>query len=194
MTAKRVVLTFVSGSFATGFELILRLKSLEATTPIDMQVVGQLPPAPAMTDVLGQWRTSYAQLARLHSRIVFKEAQVTNISYQDLGDELEQRFNAWLTSDDLGWQILRDCLQRNLSPTDTIEVIIETSDLQVRQLPWHTWSLFADHYANSEVSLSSAAYQQKAKSRGQRNKIKILAILGNSENIEQFCVNYRRLM
>jgi CHASE2 domain-containing sensor protein len=183
MTAKRVVLTFVSGDFETGFDVLLRLKSAETLNRSDIQMIGQLPAAPELRQTLEHWRSSYAQLAQLQSRIVFQDPQVTNISYQNLGVELEQQFNEWLNSDLRDWQNIRDRIQRHLDPTEAIEVIIETSDLQIRQLPWHTWELFAEHYSNSEIALSASMYQMRSQPRLRTHQVKILAVLGNSKNI-----------
>jgi CHASE2 domain-containing sensor protein len=183
MQAKRAILTFVAGGFETGFEVLLRLKS-STSSQSDVQVVGQLPAAPNLPQTLQHWRQSYAQLTQLQSRIIFKETQITNVSYQNLGFELEQQFNAWLKSDQSEWQNIRDSLQRYLHPLDEIEVIIETSDLQIRQLPWHKWHLLENYYPNSEVSLSAPLYQMRSKRRSRTHQVKILAILGNGTNID----------
>jgi hypothetical protein len=54
----------------------------------------------------------------------------------------------------------------------------------LRHLPWHRWSFFAD-YPKAEMALSQPEYQYQALSAPQTSqKVRILAVLGNSSGID----------
>lgn len=182
---KRVILTLMEGSFEQGFRAILRISSNSTPAEGAIQLLGKLPPALNVLDAFKSWQLAYHQLVMPHCRIKAKRAQVTNISCLQLGSDLVECLNEWLNSGFREWQNIRDGLQRHLSDTDEIEVIIQTSDRILRQLPWHLWDLF-EHYPLAEVVLSAPEYQppKKWSAKNANGKVRILAILGNSQGID----------
>ena len=183
--SKRVILTLMPGSFEQGFPVILRIKSDSGTADREIQVVGQMPPAPNILQLFKQWQSAYRQIVMPHSRIEPLPNQVINVSCHQLGFELSQGINEWLNSGFSSWQKIRDRLQQHLDETDEILVIIETDDMRLRQLPWHLWDLFSKHYVRAEVVLSVPEYQSlKDTTAPFTNKVRILAVLGNSADID----------
>lgn len=182
---KRVILTLMEGNFEQGFPVILRINEDGAVAETGTQVSGKLPPAPNILESLKNWQSIYRQIVMQHSRITPKLAQVTNVSYSQLGDELTKCLNDWLNSGVKDWQKIRDGLQRSLSDTDEIQFIIQTNDKRLQQLPWNLWNFF-ENYPKAEFALSSSEYQPPKKSLTQSSnkKIRILAILGNSQGID----------
>ena len=181
---KRVILTLMPGSFDQGFPVILRIREDSATGDPEIQVVGQLPPAPNILELFQQWQSVYRQMGRLSYRLTPKSGQVTNFSCRQLSLDLAKSLNNWLNSGSSEWQKIRDRLQQNLSETNEIQVIIETDDLRLRQLPWHLWDLFSEHYTRAEIALSAPEYRPpKGKTAHRTDKVRILAILGNSTGI-----------
>ncbi len=185
---KKVILTLIQGSFEQGFPVILRIESGSATAEHEqfIQVVGKLPPAPQILELLQQWQSAYRQIVMLHSsRIKPKLSQVTNVSCRQLGSKLSENLNIWLNSGSSEWQKIRDQLQHHLSETDEIMFIIETAELRLRQLPWHLWDLFSKYYTKAEVALSAPEYQAVRSTRALlTDKVRILAILGDSTGID----------
>jgi hypothetical protein len=180
--AKRVILTLMEGDFEQGFPVILRIQEDGATAETVIQ--GQLPPALDILELFNNWQSAYRQLVMPHSRIKPKPAQVTNFSSRQLGLELETRLNDWLNSGSREWQKIRDGLQRNLRETEEIQVIIQTEDVQLRRLPLHLWDLFYNHYTKAEIALSAPEYRPQASTVPVSNKVRILAILGDSTGID----------
>ena len=113
----RVILTLMPGSFEQGFPVILRIEK-------DEQVIGHLPPAPHLLQLLERWQLDYRQMVLPSSRIKLKPVQVTNISYDRMGDRVARSFNDWLNSGVEKWQKIRDRLQQRLSKTDEILSLI----------------------------------------------------------------------
>jgi hypothetical protein len=182
---KRVILTLMEGSFEQGFPAILRISSDGANAEAAIQIAGKLPSAPNILEAFKNWQLAYRQLVMPHCRIKAKRAQVTNISCFELGSDLVECLNDWLNSGSREWQKIRDGLHRHLSDTDEIEVIIETNDKRLRQLPWHLWDLF-EHYPLAEVALSAPEYQlpKKLLAKNSNSKVRILAIFGNNQGID----------
>lgn len=180
--AKRVILTLMEGSFEQGFPVILRIK--EDSAPAETEIQGKLPPAPDVLEAFNKWQLVYRQLVMPNSRIKPKQAQVTNFSCPKLGDELEKRLNNWLNSGIRDWQKIRDGLQRNLVETEEIRVILQTEDIRLRRLPWHSWDLFSNHYTKAEIALSAPEYKPQGSTASRNNKVRILAILGDSTGID----------
>ncbi len=182
---KRVILTLMEGSFEQGYPAILRIDEEGTLAQTEIQILGKLPSAPEVLERFKNWQLAYRQLMMPHCRIKAKPAQVTNISCRQLGSELVECLSDWLNSASREWQKIRDGLQRNLSDTDEIEVIIQTNDKRLRQLPWHLWNFF-EHYPKAEVALSAPEYHRPKKSltKNSNGKVRILAILGNSQGID----------
>ena len=180
---KKVILTLIQGSFEQGFPVILRIESGSATAEQSIQVVGKLPPAPQILELLQQWQSAYRQIVMLHSsRIKPKLSQVTNVSCRQLGSNLSENLNIWLNSGSSEWQKIREQLQHHLSETDEIMFIIETAELRLRQLPWHLWDLFSNNFTKAEIILSAPQYQLPPPPNSTK-KVRILAIFGDTTGI-----------
>ncbi|HAA28937.1 MAG TPA: transmembrane sensor domain-containing protein, partial [Cyanobacteria bacterium UBA8553] len=111
--------------------------------------------------------------------------KVTNVSSTQLGTDLVDSLNDWLNSPSKDWKKIRDGLQRNLNTTDEIEILIETNNLELWQLPWHKWDLF-DCYPKAEVALSNLEYERPKKLgiNNANDLVRILAIFGDSKGID----------
>jgi CHASE2 domain-containing sensor protein len=181
---KKVILT-LAGSYEQGMSANLRiLEESVSSLRETLRVVGQLPPAGNLSELFSRWQVSYRRQISAPLRMKFINAQVTQVSCEELSTELCFEFNKWLNSKHEKWQKIRDRLQQNLSKTDEIVLIIETEDRQVQQLPWHLWKLITDDYPQAEVALSTPDYQLPTVTSSATNKVKILAVLGNAEGID----------
>ncbi len=181
---KRVILTLIEGSFEQGFSVILRIKKDSAS---ENQVKGRLPPAPNLLQAFNNWQSAYNQWQSTYRIKPIPGA--TNFSCRELaslGSQLADTLNNWLNSDFGEWKKIRDELQCSLSEPDEIQVIIQTDDMQLRQLPWHLWDLFSERYTKAEIALSAPQYRPPPPPNP-TNKVRILAILGDSTgiNVEQ---------
>jgi DNA polymerase III delta prime subunit len=184
---KRVILTLIEGSFKQGFPVILRIKEDSASHDVENQVIGRLPPAPNLLQAFNNWQSAYNQWQSTYRIKPIPGA--TNFSCRELaslGSQLADTLNNWLNSDFREWKKIRERLQRSLSETDEIQFIIETEDMQLRQLPWHLWDFFSEHYTKAEIALSAPEYEPPPLPNP-TNKVRILAILGDSTgiNVEQ---------
>ena len=182
---KRALLTLLEGSFEQGFPTILQISSAKSGTNIETQATGRLPPAPDLWVTWQNWQRAYRQTVRPQSRIKAKSGQITNISCYQLGLELRDSLNNWLNQGTYSWQTIRDCLQRNLHQDDEIEILIQTNNQQLQQLPWHLWNFF-DHYLHAEIALSTSECHKSPQFSTSKtnNQVRILAILGDRQGID----------
>lgn len=183
---KLVVLSLGNGDLLNGFPAITA-QLWEAGDPHPMKFTGSLPAAPTLPQLYRDWQLLYSALyQRLRPRLEIETSDVTNVSqveFSDLCQRLSTTINAWLNSEP--FRNIDQHLRTKLDPSEEIRVIIETNDNLLRRLPWHLWNFF-EHYQRAEVALSTLDYQRLKKlSRNEiTNKIRILGIFGNSQEID----------
>lgn len=187
-----VVLSLGQGTLYDGFPVVTAQIG-EADNPYHMKFTASLPPAPEIAELYRKWRSLYsAYYQRLTLRqevdvdndFEIEEAFVTHVSEVDLNDlcqQLSHRINAWLNIPE--FRRIDQQLRTQLKPSEEIRLLIETNDNLLRRLPWHLWNLFED-YPNAEVALSASEYQQTRSSVNYTDKVRILAIFGNSQGID----------
>ena len=186
MTEKIVIIDLGKGSLTAGFPLVTaRLSDLENPRPI--KITGCLPAAPELITFYQRWRFIYQELYHtlaIPSRIELEQEDITHVSEVELDEICTQyiyQFNQWLNFAE--FRTIDQQLRSALQPTDEIQIILETSDFQVRHLPWQLWHFFHD-YPRAELALSQPQYTRKTSVSVPGSKIRILAILGNKTGID----------
>lgn len=181
-TCDRVIsLEFDKGNFDRGFEVTARILLDHHRHQIILKY--KLPPQTEILQLYNNWQKMYQAQKYRNSRIKSEKNQVTNVSIQDITNaatKLEQLFKNWINLNDMS--ILKSKLCQQLQPTDEVRVIIQTEDVRLRRLPWHLWDFF-EVCSQAEVGLSILEGDRVTKLVRPRNRVRILAILGNSEGI-----------
>ncbi|ACB51408.1 hypothetical protein cce_2058 [Crocosphaera subtropica ATCC 51142] len=192
--SKLVVLKLGKGNWQQGFSNV-NVQVSEPNRPMSLQLSGSLPSDLELWDQYQQWRNLYEALSvnlrlrryrsSMQPMIEFDSEEVTHISdgeFLYLCDQLEQQLNRWLSTESFS-RIERQ-LRSHLNVGDEIRLIIETENQELRRFPWHLWHFFED-YPFVEVALSPAEYGQVSTASVQRTgKVRVLAILGNSQGID----------
>ena len=170
----------LQGDFDRGFFALVEIEENGART---QRVPGHLPAAEHIRKLLSEWQGDFRKKVESSRAVVEK---VNQFSSHEAAKTLAEKVNKWLNSGDESWQKVRDRLQDCLSKQEEIRVIIETDSIELQQIPWQTWDLFADRYPNSEIVLSSPEYELPYKKpfTRKKSKVRILAVLGNSEGID----------
>jgi CHASE2 domain-containing sensor protein len=184
---KLVILSLGNGDLYRGFDTVtIRLYQHDNSPPI--QFIGALPAQPELAELYRQWKFLYsALLQRLNrsTRLEIASEGTTNISeseFDELCENLSFEINHWLNSN--SFRDVTENIRTELNKNDEIRFLIETSDNLLQRLPWHLWNFFKA-YSRAEVGVSAPAYNQSGSSASfMRSKVKILAILGNSEGID----------
>lgn len=157
MQTKKVTISFGSGSIATGFDSM----SIEFENQLGTQwkQKSQLPANPDLQRVSRQWQIFFsAALSSLSlnniniQAPVFETEAVTNFSSQDirtLTQSITDILNNWLAGGSFGRTI--DRLRMDLRSDDLLLVTIVADRMEIWQLPWHFWHLFADYHLAIEM-------------------------------------------
>jgi len=190
---KQVFLTLQTGNFKQGFPVVLRIQEEVAGTLRDIyHDAGMLPPSTDnIEESFRQWQADFHNRVNKSRETVEsqnpprgKPGTVIHYSSTQSAQQLATQLNDWLNSGNTeAWQKIRDGLQQNLNKTDDIRVLIQTEDTLLRQLPWQVWDLFAESYPNSEIALSTTAAQLPNTFAKKYAKVRILAVLGKSNEI-----------
>ncbi|WP_017318555.1 CHASE2 domain-containing protein [Mastigocladopsis repens] len=196
-----VVLSLGQGNLHEGFPVVTVYIG-EADNPYRMKFTASLPASPAIPELYRNWQSLYLAFSHrpclrigvqkiggieeIDDNFEIEEAYITNVSEADIHDLSQQIYklvNLWLNS--VEFRKIEQQLRTHLKPYEEIRFIVETNDYLLRRLPWHLWSFF-DDYPQAEVALSASEYQQPYRFHAttKRNKIRILAIFGDSQGID----------
>ncbi len=210
--SKLVVLNLSKGELQGGVDgKISHLQSLRVIGQIYnrqqngnvflIQFTSSLPPALEITELYKRWQLLYnllydSLIPDLHWRqweqpwetdaeIEIESEDITNISsieFYNLCDELKRKINIWLDSSN--FINLEQKIRTKLNPREEIQVIIQTDLEEIRRLPWNLWDFFED-YPQAVLCLSTPEFERVETSyKKPPHRFRILAILGNSENID----------
>ena len=184
---KLVVLKF-SGDFQQGFQVMLEIGS-ERDRP-SIELVGALPPNPELALHLLQWRQLYRSLGvddvsghcRIHPQQIIYGGSVNRLEdCRQSARELQHLMRHWLES--TSFHRLDQRLRESLSLNESIRLLIRTQDPHLRCLPWHLWD-FVERYSKTELALSAPVSERvEVEPFAFEHGVKILAILGNSQDI-----------
>ncbi|MEL6555840.1 MAG: CHASE2 domain-containing protein [Cyanobacteria bacterium J06621_11] len=184
---KRVTLKLNNGSLLTGFSVILQMGEEGAVPTIEL--AARLPAAPAVNANYQRWRRIYWQQSQIRplARIeADRTGFATNVSFiedcSDLSEQLKVSFNKWLRTEP--FRPVREKLLERLDASQPIQLIVQTDDSTVKRLPWQLWEM-CDRFPTLEIALSAPAYEvTTAPIAPQHDKVRILAVLGNSKGLD----------
>ncbi|AFY55093.1 WD40 repeat-containing protein [Rivularia sp. PCC 7116] len=193
--SKSVVINLGNGDLHRGCEQVTAQLWVQGH-PLPEQFVGSLPPAPHLVEMYKRWQFMYQSfydclnlrsLSFEDDQIEIDENDVTNISdvsFEDLSKHLRLSINNWLKSEE--FLNIEYKLRSALSPSEEIQVVIQTSDLWLRRIPWCWWDFLYD-YPKAEIALFRPEYRRTnvfSQSRLIKNQVRILAVIGNSIGID----------
>ncbi|MEH2364194.1 CHASE2 domain-containing protein [Nostoc sp.] len=185
--SKLIVISLEKGNLNDGFfPVTAQLWETNNSRPI--KFTGSLPPAPKIAELYKRFQLIYQALHKRfvsRLRIEVESTGLTNVSEVDFSEVQEQLYeaiNSWLNSD--SFLPIDQKLREKLALDEEFQVIIEASDYLLQRLPWHLWN-FIEHYQLCEVAISTPRYERVIPLPKQKaNKVRILAILGNSQGID----------
>ncbi|WP_246141831.1 CHAT domain-containing protein, partial [Hyella patelloides] len=190
-----VVINLGRGDINRGF-FYITAQIIDTDNSLSAQFTGTLPKASKIGDFYQVWQATYRAFSQRLVMLSSPEeeddddeleiettgiTQVSQLSFEAICSDLANEFNNWLQYSKF-LQLERK-LRSHLSTTAAIRIIIETDDELVKRLPWHCWNFLQD-YPDSEIALSRPEYKQLPSQAVNRKKVRILAILGNSQDID----------
>jgi CHASE2 domain-containing sensor protein len=179
---KLVILKFDGDLENQGFRVTLEI-GLENARP-DIEISGILPPYPDLVLSLHQWRLNYRNLGisnRIKPQEIIYDGLIQNNFYQcrEFANQLSECLSIWLNSE--GFRGINNTLREELKRDEIIRVLIKSENPEIQRLPWHLWDFF-NRYSQAEFAVASIISETPPKPQG-KAKVRILAILGNSVNI-----------
>jgi uncharacterized protein YjbI with pentapeptide repeats len=184
------ILNLGKGDFQIGFSATLQIWQEGVALP-SVQITGDLPPSPHLWQSYQQWQSAYRK--SLNAARIDVPPQVTNVSpHEVFNDCLEvsrqfsQQFQEWLNAE--SFRAIEQAMQIHFSPHQPIRIILQTDEVNLRHLPWHTWQFF-ENYLQAELALSKSTYCQPPSAivpemATHNPQVKILAVLGDSGGID----------
>ncbi|MEH2000341.1 MAG: CHASE2 domain-containing protein [Nostoc sp.] len=185
--SKLIVISLEKGNLNDGFfPVTAQLWETDNSRPI--KFTGSLPAAPKIAELYKRFQLIYQAL---HKRFVSRSGieveptglnNVSEVDFSEVQGQLYEAINSWLNSD--LFRPIDQKLREKLALDEEFQVIIEASDYLLQRLPWHLWN-FIEHYQLCEVAVSTPKYERVILLPKQKtNKVRILAILGNSQGID----------
>jgi CHASE2 domain-containing sensor protein len=164
---------------------------------VPIQFTGSLEASPKLAELYKHWcllyqllHDSLSYMSRSEKPFQPKEIEidsedVTNVSsveFSLLCEDLCQEINTWLKAE--SFRNIEQKLRTKLYPIDEVRVILQAQDDEVIRLPWHLWDFFED-YQNAVLAFSVSEINSVQSERKLfTGKVRILAVLGNSEGID----------
>ena len=180
----KLVLLKLNGSFESGFQISLEIG--QEGQPADRGLVGYLPTALELKRCLVQWQQEYTQLGNNNrikpQQIIYDGSILPQKKLATSAKKLQSQFQQWLNSP--SFYTVDKHLREELHRYETIRILICSDLPQIYQLPWCCWDLL-DNYPHLEIAISNFNFERvptKPKIY-QGNKVRILAILGDSQGI-----------
>ncbi len=173
----------LEGSLAAGIQVVL---TIETPNHIRYEIGGNLPPNLSLETTLEQWQLNYRSLdaTRIKVNKVTINASINQarLVCQKFDHDLRAQLNTWLLSE--SFRPIRDKWLEQLMHGE-VRVLIRTANPALLKLPWQLWDLIEQN-AQAEVALSTPDTEAitKIKTPTLREKVKILAILGDSTGID----------
>lgn len=192
----KLVVLRLDGNLSQGIHVTLEISNDDGLRRPLSTKTGYLPGARNVSEAHATWQAMYRDWSGLLSRItpekyiyegsineVRSECKNSAEMCKNSGEILRSQFNDWLTSSTLSG--IREEWRGGLNPSDSIRVLIRTSDESLRKLPWHLWDL-VEYYPKAEVGLSTMDFRERiyCKKGTSKKRVKILAILGDSTGID----------
>ncbi|NET44730.1 ABC transporter substrate-binding protein [Okeania sp. SIO2B3] len=178
---KQVVITIEEGSFESGFPVSLEFWENDRVIARNRKC-HPLPRNPDFPRIYDEWRSIYTRLGLGERVIEINEGQVTNVASleecENATRNLESNERNWLGAaafGDIRGRIVGKF--QNLTPSESVRVIIDTSNPYLHRLSWDYWDLFEKPYLpQAEFTLLS---QHNPPITTWQKPIRILAIFGS---------------
>ncbi|MGD1855560.1 MAG: CHASE2 domain-containing protein [Leptolyngbyaceae cyanobacterium] len=166
-----------------GFHVLLEIGT--DGLPPDIEAIGSLPAEPDLRQQLHQWQESYRLLdtpSRIQPlEITYVGSLHTTETCQQEAAKLGNQLRSWLLSE--SFASIDRPLREELSPADTVRLVIRTTNPDLQHLPWHLWDI-VDRYPKIEIALGTPTLKRLEERAACHATVRILAILGDSSGID----------
>ena len=161
------------------------LSSAYSNSAYPIRFTGQLPAAPDLAQTQRWWQQLYAarnqdQALRIHV-IDGAGLRYSENDFHQCCDRLVSQFNDWLNTPE--FLSIDRRLRTELERADNVQIILETTDAQMRKLPWHLWQLLSD-YTHAELTFCALDWRPMLLRSNSSAQARILAVFGNHHGLD----------
>ncbi|MGB5970257.1 MAG: CHAT domain-containing protein, partial [Spirulinaceae cyanobacterium] len=196
---KIISLRLGNGSLEAGFSnlVVTVYKGAELLEEID---IGGLPPNQEIQTTYQRWQWLYQDFIGHSSSFLGGDIDEGGLDFRprvlefsndgiergnqenatELPTYLLESLNQWLNSSE--FRPIDQALRTNINVEDEVVLVIQTDNEILRKLPWQEWDFFKK-YPQAEVALSAPRFSSKQKSATTAGQVRILAIIGDCQNI-----------
>ena len=184
--SKLIILEFLTHDL--NQELIINLVINDEQNQTLIKQQGKLPANLDIENLYVQWKKSYLQIENTFRPQVktaqsFKTKNVHK-ECQEQAEKLKQCMKDWLKSSHPEWAKIREAIFQFIpDQNEELRIFIETKNPLIKKLWWHEWDLIDQYYLNTEIALIPPEYKAIYSNNQNRNKTRILAILGESTGL-----------
>jgi CHASE2 domain-containing sensor protein len=188
---KLIILKLIGDIKVHGFEVIVEVIEPNGQ---ESRGEGQLPPCPIVDDKYREWQLALGQLSRIKNpkntisknvslvdkiQHIIESRQEAKKRYQDAENSLIEMMNNWLRSE--SFMPVREILDNQVSYLETARLIVRTSNLQLKKLPWESWEWL--NFGNRKVAVSYSSINFVSPPPIKRQSLRIIAVIGQANNL-----------
>ncbi|MGK7886442.1 MAG: CHAT domain-containing protein [Crocosphaera sp.] len=196
-----MVINFGTGNLIQGFPYIT-VQLWSNHSPFPQQFTANLPFKENLEESYSKWKQEYNAINRISNNTIEEYLDDDDDDEEDLEEQenydyflekddesidsfshqLQESLNDWLNHSDFIQIIeqINKILEKN--QVKLLTIILDTDNNTLKRLPWNSWQ-FLTAYPKSEISLSRSHYIREEINIKIRKKVRVLAIIGNSEGI-----------
>ena len=188
-----ILINFNDGNLIIGCPTI-EVQLWDENRIVSLQRQGSLPANPDLFELHESFRVTYQSYYRdLRCRINFcegdepQDTRFSRVQFDRLQQQLAAELNCWIHSD--SFLRIEQRLRTRLDIRNEIQIIIQASDRQMHQVLWEFWDFYQD-YRQAGIVFSFSEYERIAATEPTNprtestSEVKILAILGNSNDLD----------
>ena len=149
-----------------------------------VEASGRLPSDPDLYQLYATWATAYRQLGlqgRSESDPSIERSIIDVETCRNTARLLSDRLNRWLQAE--SFRPIRTALMAELEPSDDIQMLIQTSNVWLRRLPWHVWEL-SQAFPTLEIGLMTQAIAPIPVPLQSRAKVRVLSVLSSANGVD----------
>ncbi|ACK73983.1 conserved hypothetical protein (plasmid) [Gloeothece citriformis PCC 7424] len=175
----------LEGDFKNGFNATLEIG--EQNQPPLIETLAELPSHTQLWELYQNWQNNYSNAGRvtiLSSNAERESSQNCLIQAKALKQELNQWFKS------TSFFPIREKWLQYVTTSKITRILLrlrsssEEKLINLRRIPWHLWELIENYNLELILSNSTSETDKKNKFPTEKGKVRILAILGNSQGID----------
>ncbi|MEL6319793.1 MAG: serine/threonine-protein kinase [Cyanobacteria bacterium J06626_14] len=180
---KNVTLKFGESSLGQEFPVTLSIAYPDMLP--HAEVSASLPSDPELYQLYATWATAYRQLGLSSQENVTDAIERSIIDLETCRNSarlLNDRLNFWLQA--APFHPVSTALMDGLEPSDNISILIQTTNIWLKRLPWHLWEL-GRAFPGIDIGLMAPPTPSAPAKRTTSPTVRVLTVLSHDDEIDR---------